>query len=82
MMSRRWSIVLIISTVLFTLAYAIKLTRFYRDWYAMPISLHKVLSANLAFVKGGWPSWLFGVLLLVGMASNWFVAKKRENQIK
>jgi hypothetical protein len=82
MMERRWKIAFSIGTVILALAFLARLIRFYRNWYDMPVTLSKILGASLGYVKGDWPSLLFGVLLLAGMAANWATAKKRATQLK
>ncbi len=82
MMEHRWKLVFWIGAFLLVLAEIIRLVRFYRNWYGMPVTLNKILSASLHYVKGDWPSLLFGVLLLAGMAANWAIAKKRATQLK
>ena len=82
MMDRRWKIAFSIGTFILALVFLTRLTRFYRNWYGMPVTLNRVLSASLGYVKGDWPNLLFGVLLLAGMAANWAIQKKRATQLK
>jgi len=81
-MARRWKIAFSIGIVIFALVYSIRLIRFYRDWYGMPVTLHKILSANLGYMRGDWPNLLFGALIVVGMATNWAIERKRASQVK
>ncbi len=82
MMARRWKIALWISTFIFAFVFLARFIRFYHNWYGMPVTLRKLLSANLAYIKGDWLNLLIGALFLVGMATNWALEKKREQQIK
>jgi hypothetical protein len=82
MMERRWRIATTIGAFIFALAYLTRLIRFYRNWYDVPVTLKKILSANLGCVKGDWPNLLVGVLLLAVMIANWAIEKKRAPQLK
>ena len=82
MMERRWKIAFSIGSVILALPFLTRLIRFYRNWYGMPVTLNRILSASLGYVKGDWPNMFFGLLLLAGMAANWAIQKKRATQLK
>jgi hypothetical protein len=82
MMERRWRIATTIGAFIFVIVYLTTLIRFYRDCYDLPVTLNKIISANLGCVKGDWPELFVGVLLLDGMVANWAIEKKRVTQLK
>jgi|HubBroStandDraft_3_1064219.scaffolds.fasta_scaffold58794_2 hypothetical protein len=82
MMERRWKIVFSIGTAILALAFLTRLIRFYRVWYDTPVTLNKIFTASLGYVKGDWPNLLFGALLLAAMAANWAIARKRATGLK
>jgi hypothetical protein len=80
MIARRWRIAFSLGLMLSVLVYLVRFMRFYRTLFGIPFTLRNVLHANLAYIRSDWLNLAFLLAILIGMATNWALEKKRENR--
>jgi hypothetical protein len=80
MIARRWKTAFTLGLMLSVLVYLVRFMRFYRTWFGIRFTLHNVLSANLAYIRNDWLNLAFLLAILIGIALNWALEKKRENR--
>ncbi len=77
MMVWRWRFAFFLGSVMFVFVYVFRLERFYVHWYGTPVTIAKIIAANLAYVRGDWLTLLPGIVIIIGFALNWALEVKR-----